>query len=414
MDPLGEHFAAVVLELAPDGIAVTDETGRILHANGHFEHLFGYRREDLAGHHVEMLLPDRLRAIHREHRRSFEQRPQTRPMGSGLELWARHADGTAFQVEVALSAVTTGAGMRTIMAVRPLGARLEHERSRRDEEVRADQAGVIVALNDGVIQPLYSVGLGLCALLESVTPTQATQIGALVGDLNGAIQALHTIALESAPRGNAPTPPASALDDQVLRTGADPERTRGPVVVEYRIDADDHLIAVEGDWAQFARDNDAPELALPTRERTVWDFFADDEVRELWRLLVAQVRRGQVEAHVPYRCDSPSARRWFDMTISPDDSRGGVRFCSVLAFDEPRDAVTMLDLRTRRDMTAPVLRLCSWCGRAEDGATWTDIEIVVRDRHLLEQPTPPALSHGICPACREVMTAEIERTHTPT
>ncbi len=61
LPPLGEHFAEIVLELAPDGIAVTDESGRILHANGRFEDLFGYTREQLVGHPVEMLLPSRVR-----------------------------------------------------------------------------------------------------------------------------------------------------------------------------------------------------------------------------------------------------------------------------------------------------------------------------------------------------------------
>ena len=39
--------------------------------------------------------------------------------------------------------------------------------------------------------------------------------------------------------------------------------------------------------------------------------------RELWQLVVRQVRSEQSEVRVPYRCDSAHARRWFEMAIAP-------------------------------------------------------------------------------------------------
>ncbi len=60
--------------------------------NSTAEQLFGYSRAELAGQPVEALLPERFRAAHRRYRQAYMAAPQRRPMGSGLELWARRKE----------------------------------------------------------------------------------------------------------------------------------------------------------------------------------------------------------------------------------------------------------------------------------------------------------------------------------
>jgi PAS domain-containing protein len=48
-----------LLEAAPDGIVVVDTSGRLILANSRIERLFGYRRDELIGQPVELLLPER-------------------------------------------------------------------------------------------------------------------------------------------------------------------------------------------------------------------------------------------------------------------------------------------------------------------------------------------------------------------
>lgn len=178
------------------------------------------------------------------------------------------------------------------------------------------------------------------------------------------------------------------------------------VVVDYRIDADDVVSDVGKNWADFARDNDAPELAVPAPARTLWTYFDSDEIRELWQLLVERVRALQKGAHVPLRCDAPHARRWFDMTITPEPN-GRVHFRSVLAFEEARPRVSLLDLRSERDDALRPVALCSWCGRGQHGFVWLDIEELVQTARLLERVSMPPISHGICGSCRDEMSAEL-------
>ena len=177
-------------------------------------------------------------------------------------------------------------------------------------------------------------------------------------------------------------------------------------VVEYSIDANDVVIDVGQSWADFARDNDAPELVVLPSDRTLWTYFDSEEVKELWRLLVGRVRAMQKGAEVPLRCDAPDARRWFDMSITPG-SDGRVHFRCVLVFEEARPSVSLLDTHSERDVGLQPVPLCGWCGRAQHGSRWLDIEELVQAARLLERSSLPLISHGICASCREEMSAEL-------
>lgn len=177
-------------------------------------------------------------------------------------------------------------------------------------------------------------------------------------------------------------------------------------VVEYSIDANDVVTDVGQSWADFARDNDAPELVVLPSDRTLWTYFDSDEIRELWRLLVERVRALQKGAEVPLRCDAPDARRWFEMSITPEPD-GRVQFRCVLVFEEARPPVSLLATNSERDVGLQPVPLCSWCGRAQDGSRWLDIEEFIQAARLLERSSMPPISHGICASCRDEMSAEL-------
>ena len=197
MVPLSDSFVAVVLELAPDGIAVTDELGRLVEVNRCFEGLFGYSREQLLGHAVEMLLPNATRSAHREHRHDFDEVPLARPMGTDLDLRGLRADGTTFSVEVGLSPVSTANGLRTIMAVRPRGERRPgDDLAATDRALIADHDQMAVAMNDKVIRPIFSASLRLHGLIESATVRELAAIYPAIDELDRAIREIRTVVFE--------------------------------------------------------------------------------------------------------------------------------------------------------------------------------------------------------------------------
>ncbi len=201
-------------------------------------------------------------------------------------------------------------------------------------------------------------------------------------------------------------PPADLWSRIAASVAAEPERVAdgAGTVVEYAIDAHDRVIDTGGEWSAFASDNGAPELGDMTADRTLWSYFGSDEVRDLWRLLVAQVRTTGLAATVPLRCDAPGVRRWFDMTLTPQRD-GVVQFRSTLAFEEHRPEVAFLVDRAERD-DRPAVPVCSWCGDGHDGSTWRRIEDIVSELRLLEDALP-AIDYGICASCRDRMASEL-------
>jgi hypothetical protein len=185
-----------------------------------------------------------------------------------------------------------------------------------------------------------------------------------------------------------------------------PSRATATMVIDYRIDERDVLTDVGDAWAQFARENGAPELAVPAPDRTLWSYIDQPEISELWQLVVERVRTMQRAARVPFRCDAPDARRWFEMTIAPAPA-GSVHFRSVLAFEESRPPVALLDADAERDPDAQPVPLCSWCGRGEHEGRWLAIEDLLQAARLLERVPMPPISYGICAACRNEMAAEL-------
>jgi PAS domain S-box-containing protein len=128
-----------LLESAPDGIVVVDTSGRIVIVNTQTERIFGYRRDELLGQSIEILVPTRLARSHVPQRDSYFSNPKTRPMGAGRALTGRKKDGTEFPVEISLSPLETEHGLLVTSIVRDITDRRQAEEkikaSLREKEV---------------------------------------------------------------------------------------------------------------------------------------------------------------------------------------------------------------------------------------------------------------------------------------
>jgi len=120
-----------LLEAAPDAIIEVDREGRIVLLNLVTEKMFGYRREDLLGKPVELLVPEAVRGKHVQYREGYWDHPSTRPMGSGLSLEGCRKDGTRFPVEISLSPVHSEEGLRITAIIRDTS-----ERKRAEDQLR--------------------------------------------------------------------------------------------------------------------------------------------------------------------------------------------------------------------------------------------------------------------------------------
>jgi PAS domain S-box-containing protein len=135
-----------LVDAAPDGMVVCDQSGTILLVNEEAERMFGYARDELIGKRIEVLIPDRLRGRHESHVAGFTGAPRLRPMGSGLELHGRRKDGTELPVEISLSPIKTGQGMLVTAGIRDVSERRALERA--NKRANAYLTSAVESVND--------------------------------------------------------------------------------------------------------------------------------------------------------------------------------------------------------------------------------------------------------------------------
>lgn len=121
-----ERFRLVV-ESAPSAMVLVDDSGAIILVNRQTEQLFGYRRDELLGQPVELLVPERFRARHPAYRREFFLHPETRPMGAGRDLRGRRRDGVEFPVEIGLTPIAYDDGWVILSSIVDITERQEAE-----------------------------------------------------------------------------------------------------------------------------------------------------------------------------------------------------------------------------------------------------------------------------------------------
>lgn len=94
-----------LLEMAPDAMVIVNKDGIIELVNLQTEKMFGYKRSELIGQKVEILMPERFVNKHAKHREGFFVNPHMRPMGTGLKLFGRKKDSNEFPIEISLSPI---------------------------------------------------------------------------------------------------------------------------------------------------------------------------------------------------------------------------------------------------------------------------------------------------------------------
>ncbi|MHB1870884.1 MAG: hybrid sensor histidine kinase/response regulator [Steroidobacteraceae bacterium] len=117
------ELARAALEAAPDAMIIIDAEGVIRFVNRQVFAVFGYAREEIIGHLVEALLPERFRARHLAHRSAYSASMRVRPMGQNLELFGLRRDGTEFPVEISLSPVADEEETLVVAAIRDVSDR---------------------------------------------------------------------------------------------------------------------------------------------------------------------------------------------------------------------------------------------------------------------------------------------------
>lgn len=245
-----EELFRLAVDTSPSGMLMVDRSGRIIMVNSELEQLFGYRRDELLGQPVEILVPAENRSAHRKLRSDYVLRPEGRGMGKGRELKGLRKDGSEFPLEIGLHPVHIRNGLLILGVVVDISERMRTERLKDEfvstvsHELRTPLTSITASL------ALLSAG-GAGALpasasrLVSIAHSNGQRLVRLINDI---------LDIEKIESGKMPfvikRVSAIAVAEQVIETSRVYAEEQG---VKVRLDAEPGSCDVRADPDRFAQ-----------------------------------------------------------------------------------------------------------------------------------------------------------------
>jgi PAS domain S-box-containing protein len=161
-----------------DGIITVDSEQRIVLFNAAAEQMFGYRADQLMTQPLGRLIPERFRAAHTGHVRSFGETGVTnRQMGALGPISGVRADGTEFPVEASISQVEAAGQKLFTVILRDITDRTQAEESLRESQERI--RAIVASAVEGIIT------IDERGAIESVNPAAEETFGYAASELMG-------------------------------------------------------------------------------------------------------------------------------------------------------------------------------------------------------------------------------------
>jgi PAS domain S-box-containing protein len=145
-----------IVSISADAIISIDQEQRIVLFNDGAEKIFGYSRAEAVGAPLDILLPERLRSLHRRHVATFTAgEPTARPMAERqAAILGRRKNGEEFPAEAAISKLRVDSEIVLTVALRDVTERKRFEK----EQQFLTEAGAALSSSLDYEQTLSTVG----------------------------------------------------------------------------------------------------------------------------------------------------------------------------------------------------------------------------------------------------------------
>ncbi len=149
--------ATGILETAVSAIITISERGIIETVNAATESMFGYRREEMIGKNISMLMPTPYREEHDGYLANYRETGHRKIIGIGREAAAQRKDGSVFPIDLSVGEVNLPSGRIFTGIIRDLTERKMLEEKllsiSEDEQSRIGQD-----IHDDLCQQLAAIG----------------------------------------------------------------------------------------------------------------------------------------------------------------------------------------------------------------------------------------------------------------
>jgi PAS domain S-box-containing protein len=177
---LPADFGAAIVSIAADAIISVDEEQRIVLFNSGAEQIFGYTEQEILGQPLDLLIPPRVAAVHRQHIRDFADSPvMARRMGERREISGIRKNGQEFPADASILKTRIDEGWLFTVVLRDTTAAKKAteeqgrllDAARRAARMRDEVLGVV---SHDLRNPLSVVRMCVSSLLDDPPPPPDT------------------------------------------------------------------------------------------------------------------------------------------------------------------------------------------------------------------------------------------------
>ena len=165
-----EERIRMVMDNLVDRIIVIDEKGNINAVNPAGEQMFGYRREEMLGRNVSILLPDADEKQHQSFIDGYRRNGGGKIIGAGpREVMGRRKDGTTFPMDIAIGEIRIGDKAHFVGTARDITLRKQAEAEKSDLETQIrhfQKLEALGTLTGGIAHEFNNLLLPMLTLTE--------------------------------------------------------------------------------------------------------------------------------------------------------------------------------------------------------------------------------------------------------
>ncbi|MCB9931888.1 MAG: PAS domain S-box protein [Planctomycetes bacterium] len=197
-----EQLMAAVVETAVEGIITIDPQGLIQTANAAACRIFGYKREEMVGNNVSMLMPSPERDEHDGYLRKYMETGVAGIIGQGRELVALRKSGERFPIHLAVSDVRDHTVRLFTGVVRDLTVEKRMQKKLQEQEALAAIGQMAAVVAHEVKNPLAGIA-GVIQVLRGRYAKDSGEhqiMGEVLTRIDALVETLQDLLLYARPR----------------------------------------------------------------------------------------------------------------------------------------------------------------------------------------------------------------------
>lgn len=117
----------IIMNTVLDGLIIIDSRGKIMSFNHSAEGIFGYKKSEVIGKNVKMLMPDPYKEEHDSYLHNFLSTGEKKVIGIGREVKAQRKDGSVFPMELGINEMSFDGQRMFVGTIRDISERKEAE-----------------------------------------------------------------------------------------------------------------------------------------------------------------------------------------------------------------------------------------------------------------------------------------------